>query len=133
MADGRRAFSGSPAAGRRRVDNTFYLCYKFTGYRLMDLKTKIPFDINMLSDFFKNQPVRKVYLFGSYARGDYGKESDVDFLVELERSVDLFRFIKIKLQLENLLQKTVDLISAHGLSNRIKPTIDSEKVLIYEK
>ncbi len=99
----------------------------------MDLKSKIPFDVNMLTDFFKNQPVRKVYLFGSYARGDYSQESDVDFLVELERNADLFRFIKIKLQLENLLQKTVDLISANGLSNRIKPTIDSEKVLIYEK
>lgn len=99
----------------------------------MDLKNKMPFDINMLIDFFKNQPVRKVYLFGSYARGDYRRESDVDFLVELERSTDLFRFIKIKLQLEDLLQKTVDLISANGISNRIKPTIDSEKVLIYEK
>ena len=99
----------------------------------MDLKTKIPFDVNMLVDFFKDQPVRKVSLFGSYARGDYRKESDVDFLVELERSTDLFRFIKIKLQLEALLQKTVDLISARGLSIRIKPTIDSEKFLIYEK
>jgi predicted nucleotidyltransferase len=99
----------------------------------MDMKSKIPFDVNMLIDFFKNQPVRRVYLFGSYARGDYSQESDVDFLVELERSADLFRFIKIKLQLEFLLQKTVDLISANGLSNRIKPTIDAEKVLIYEK
>jgi len=99
----------------------------------MDLKKKIPFDVNMLIDFFKNQPVTKVYLFGSYARGDYRQESDIDFLVELERSTDLFRFIKIKLQLEALLQKTVDLISANGLSTRIKPTIDSEKVLIYEK
>ena len=99
----------------------------------MDLKSKIPFDINMLIDFFKNQPVRKAYLFGSYARGDYRQESYVDFLVELEKNTDLFRFIKIKLQLEDLLQKTVDLISANGLSNRIKPTIDSEKVLIYEK
>ncbi len=118
---------------KQKVDNNFHLCYKFSGFRFMDMKSKIPFDVNMLIDFFKNQPVRKVYLFGSYARGDYRQESDVDFLVELERNADLFRFIKIKLQLEVLLQKTVDLISANGLSNRIKPTIDAEKVLIYEK
>ncbi len=99
----------------------------------MELKNKIPFDIDMLNEFFRNQPIRKAYLFGSYVRGDYKSDSDVDFLVELERSVDLFRFIKIKLQLEGLLQKAVDLISANGLSERIKPAIDSEKVLIYEK
>lgn len=99
----------------------------------MELKNKIPFDIEMLNKFFKDQPVRKAYLFGSYVRGDYKSDSDVDFLVELEKSVDLFRFIKIKLQLEALLQKAVDLISVKGVSERIKPTIDSEKVLIYEK
>lgn len=99
----------------------------------MELKNKIPFDIDMLNKFFRDQPVRKAYLFGSYVRGDYKNDSDVDFLVELEKSVDLFRFIKIKLQLEALLQKAVDLISVKGVSERIKPTIDSEKVLIYEK
>jgi hypothetical protein len=99
----------------------------------MESKSKLPVDINRLIDFFKNQPVRRVYIFGSYARGDYRRDSDIDFLVELDKRTDLFRFIKIKLQLEALLQKTVDLISANGLSQRLKPTIDSEKILIYEK
>ncbi|MDQ1351423.1 MAG: uncharacterized protein QG657_1725 [Acidobacteriota bacterium] len=99
----------------------------------MEIKNKIPFDIDMLNKFFRNQPVTKAYIFGSYVRGDYSINSDVDFLVELEKHVDLFRFIEIKLQLEALLQKSVDLVSARGISERIKPTIDSEKVLIYEK
>lgn len=99
----------------------------------MESKRTLPFDINGLIDFFRNQPVKRVFVFGSYARGDYRRDSDIDFLVELEKRTDLFRFIKIKLQLETLLQKTVDLISANGLSQRLKPTIDSEKILIYEK
>jgi len=66
-------------------------------------------------------------------RGENKKDSDLDILVELEKGTDLFKFIKIKLQLEELIQKTVDLISSNGLSPRLKPYIDNEKVLIYEK
>ena len=47
--------------------------------------------------------------------------------------VNLFSFAKMKLQLEELLQKPVDLVSENGLSPHIKPFIDQEKVLIYEK
>jgi uncharacterized protein len=53
--------------------------------------------------------------------------------VELEDDVDLFQFITIKLELEKLLKKPVDLVSMNGISPRIKPYIDKDKVLIYEK
>jgi hypothetical protein len=59
--------------------------------------------------------------------------SDIDILVELEDSVDLFQFISIKLELEKLLNKPVDLVSINGVSPRIKPYIEKDKVLIYEK
>jgi len=94
---------------------------------------KTELDISKIADFFKYQPVRLAYIYGSYARGENKKDSDLDILVELEKGTDLFKFIKIKLQLEELIQKTVDLISSNGLSPRLKPYIDNEKVLIYEK
>lgn len=86
-----------------------------------------------LKAYFKNQPVNKAYLFGSHARGDDKQESDIDLLIELEDQVDLFQFISIKIHLEKLLGKKIDLISANGISPRIKPYIDKEKILIYEK
>jgi len=99
----------------------------------MNEPIKITIDLAKMVDFFKNQPVRRAYIFGSYVRGDYRPDSDIDVLVELEKGTDLFKFIKIKQQLEKLIDKTVDLISSNGLSPRIKPYIDKEKVLIYEK
>jgi len=94
---------------------------------LISLKT----DIITMVDFFKSQPVKRAFIFGSYVRNDYSPDSDIDILVELEKGTDLFKFINIKQQLEKLINKTVDLISSNGLSQRIKPYIDKEKVLIY--
>jgi uncharacterized protein len=90
-------------------------------------------DISMLSDYFKSQPVLKAYLFGSYATGNENPDSDIDLLLELEKGTDLFRFIKIKLQLEKLMKKSVDLVTPDGLSPRIKVFVDKEKILVYER
>lgn len=86
-----------------------------------------------IQQFFSTQPVLKAYFFGSYSRKRAQINSDVDILVELEDDVDLFQFISIKLELEKLLKKQVDLVSTNGISPRIKPYIDKDKVLIYEK
>lgn len=88
---------------------------------------------NLLSDLFKNQPVRRAYLFGSFARGENNSDSDLDILVELEPGTGLFKFISIQHQLQLALKMQIDLVSANGLSPKIKPFIDSEKILIYEK
>jgi len=84
-------------------------------------------------EFLKTQPIQKAYLFGSHSRDEATKESDFDFLVDLEDKVDLFQFISIKLNLERILHTKVDLISSNGLSPRISPYIEMDKILIYEK
>ncbi len=86
-----------------------------------------------LQEYLKNQPVNKAYLFGSQSRNEAKQDSDIDLLIELEDNVDLFQFISIKLHLEKLLNKKIDLVSANGISPRIKPYIDNDKILIYEK
>jgi predicted nucleotidyltransferase len=60
--------------------------------------------------------------------------SDVDILVDLDYTQKIgLQFIQMKLDLEKLLESEVDLVSSNGLSKYIKPIIDSEKLLIYEK
>ena len=86
-----------------------------------------------LMELLKSQPVKKAYIFGSYARVENTPESDLDILVEVERGTDLFKFIRIKYDLEELFHRTVDLISTNGISKRLEPIIDSEKILVYEK
>jgi predicted nucleotidyltransferase len=89
----------------------------------------------ILKEYFSNKPIYKAYLFGSSIRNDYNAKSDIDILVELdyEKGANYFLFYDMQKELTTLLQNKVDLISANGLSPYIKPIIDSEKVLVYER
>jgi predicted nucleotidyltransferase len=90
--------------------------------------------INLIKDFFSKQPVLKAYLFGSYSRGNETGNSDIDLLVELDYSQPIgLEFIQMQIDLQNLLSKKVDLVSARGLSKYVKPILDKEKKLIYAR
>ncbi|MBE2217262.1 MAG: nucleotidyltransferase domain-containing protein [Ignavibacteria bacterium] len=90
--------------------------------------------INKIRKYFADKPVIKAYLFGSYARNEQDENSDVDILVELDyvKKVGM-EYIRMQFELEELLNTKVDLVSAGGLSKYIKPQIDDEKILIYER
>jgi predicted nucleotidyltransferase len=89
----------------------------------------------LLRRYFVNRPIRRAYVFGSYARKTaIHKRSDLDILVELDYSQPIgMKFFGYQLELEELLKKKVDLVSAEGLSKHVKPSVDQDKVLIYEK
>ena len=90
--------------------------------------------VNKIRKFFKDKPVIRAYLFGSYARNEQTDESDIDILVELDHTTPVgLKFVRMQIDLEKLLNKEVDLVSANGISKYIKPYIDEEKVLIYDK
>jgi len=90
--------------------------------------------INIIKDFFSKQPVLKAYLFGSYGRGSENKDSDIDLLVELDYSQPIgLEFIQMQMDLQKLLSKKIDLVSARGLSKYIQPILDKEKKLIYAR
>lgn len=55
--------------------------------------------------------VRSLALFGSVVRGEAHPESDADLLVEFERPVGLFEFVRLQLYLEELLGRRVDLVT----------------------
>lgn len=62
------------------------------------------------------------------------KKSDIDILVELDYSQKVgIEYIRMQIDLEELLNTKVDLVSAGGLSKYVKPYIDKDKVLIYER
>ena len=90
---------------------------------------------HILNEYFRDKPVSRAFLFGSIARDEAGNNSDIDILVELdyENGANYFVFYEMQQQLNKLLNKKVDLVSAKGLSSYIKPIIDREKELIYER
>ena len=88
--------------------------------------------LNTIQTYFKDKPVLKAYLFGSHARNEATAESDIDILVDLDYSQHIgWEFVGMKLDLEELLQTKVDLISSNGLSKFMKPYIDNDKKVIY--
>ncbi|HEX2819492.1 MAG TPA: nucleotidyltransferase family protein [Streptosporangiaceae bacterium] len=60
----------------------------------------------------------RVRLFGSAARGDDRPDSDIDLLVDFEQGSSLFDLIRMSRELEALLGRTVDVVSADGLKSR---------------
>ena len=87
--------------------------------------------IESIRDYFKTRSVLKAYLFGSYVRGAGDGDSDIDILIDLDYSNKIgLQFIQMKLDLEKLLDKKVDLVSSNGMSKYIKPLVDLEKRLI---
>ena len=89
-------------------------------------------------EYFKDKPaVKKVYIFGSYARNEETPESDVDILVDLdymkEPSFSGFDFGGMLEDLKDLLLKDVDLVPEDGLSKFLRPFIEKDKILILQK
>jgi uncharacterized protein len=88
----------------------------------------------LLQQFFAGIPVKRAYLFGSMARGEADLKSDIDILVELDHTEPIgMKFFMYQSDLEELLHKKVDLVTTEGLSHHIKPYIDKDKILIYER
>lgn len=81
----------------------------------------------------KRQGVTKAAIFGSVARGEMKKSSDVDILVKLEKGKSLFDFVKLKFELEDKLGKKVDLVSYNAIKPRLKDYILRDEKKIYEK
>ena len=57
----------------------------------------------------KSFGVKKLWLFGSYARGEQDENSDIDFLVEFENKKDTLISLKLGVFLEDIFDKEVDL------------------------
>jgi len=76
--------------------------------------------------------IKKVSLFGSYAKGTQTEDSDIDLLVEFfQPSVSLFKIARVKLKLEEITGKNVDVIHS-PLAEDCWLEINGE-VLLYEK
>jgi predicted nucleotidyltransferase len=89
--------------------------------------------IQKIKSFFKDKPVKKVYVFGSFARGKAQVNSDIDLYLELDYQQNTgLAFYGWFEQLKDLLQIDVDLVTTNSASAYIKPFIEKEKQLVYE-
>jgi len=90
--------------------------------------------IKKVKPILEKQGVKKAALFGSQARGDAKKRSDVDMLIEYEKdNKSLLDFVGLKLDLEKILRKKVDLLTYNSIHPLLKNIILGEQKIIYEK
>lgn len=72
--------------------------------------------------------VKSLMLFGSVARDEARTDSDVDLLVEFDRPVGLFTFVRLKRYLEEILESSVDLGTPDSLKPYLQEAVFREAV-----
>jgi|SRR3989344_2354748 len=78
----------------------------------------------------KEYHVTKASIFGSYARGEQKKGSDVDILIEIDRGTDLIELIRLKTKLQKIIKRKVDLVEYAGIRREIKTSILNDQIQI---
>jgi len=86
---------------------------------------------NIILNHLKEFDPIKVGIFGSYARGDNKKDSDIDILVKFKESPSLLTIVKLENDLSEILGVKVDLVTTGALKNkRIKKSIKKDLINI---
>ncbi len=77
-------------------------------------------------NILKKYKVNKIGIFGSFATGRTKKKSDVDLLVEFDDMIDLFDFVHLNDEIQQILKSKVDLVTPDMIKPYIKPKILKE-------
>ncbi len=81
----------------------------------------------------KRQGVTKAAFFGSFARGEMKKNSDIDILVDLTKDKTLLDLVGLKIDLEEKLGRKVDVLTYDSIHPRLRNIILKDQKIIYEK
>ena len=89
----------------------------------------------MLKEILKDQPVYQVILFGSYAKKQATKNSDVDLLIDTKSKLRGFALLKLICKIQDKLQKEIDGFEKYEIiiDSPIDKEIKKTGVVVYEK
>ncbi|MGE5630093.1 MAG: nucleotidyltransferase family protein [Caulobacteraceae bacterium] len=94
-------------------------------YTIEEIKT-------IIEPIARKYGVERVYLFGSYARGDATENNDVDLRVDKGSLRGMFALCSFYTEIEEALQMKVDILTTGSLEEDFLRKIQSEEVLLYE-
>lgn len=78
----------------------------------------------------KKYGIKKAGIFGSYARGEQKRNSDVDILIQPPKKMSLLDFVGVKLDLEDVVGQKIDLLSYNGIHPMLRRQILKEEVKV---
>jgi len=113
-----------------RNGQLLYAMYPIGG----DMSARISLDPTRLGEFCRRHRIRKLMLFGSVLRDDFGPESDIDVLVQLEPGarVGLIGLQRMEDELSDLLGRKVDLNTPGFLSPYFRDEVLAEAEVLYD-
>ena len=88
-----------------------------------------------IAAYLKTQPVIRAWVFGSYSRGEETPDSDIDILVDSDKTakLSLLKICSMMIDLEDILGKKVDLVENGKLKDFAVASSNHDKILIYER
>lgn len=86
---------------------------------------------SIIKPIAKKYGVERVYLFGSYARGDITESSDVDLRIDKGSLKGMFALCELYTEIEEALQLKVDILTTGSLDDNFLRKIQEEEVLVY--
>jgi len=96
------------------------------------VSSRLTIDRDRIADFCRRHHIRRLALFGSVLRDDFGPGSDVDVLVEFEPGhVPGLAFFSMQEELSRLLGRPVDLNTSGFLSRYFRKTVEDEAEPLY--
>ena len=81
----------------------------------------------------KQYGVKRIYLFGSFAKGTADANSDIDLLIEKGRPLSLLKLSSMRQDAEEAFSRSVDLLTTAGIEDSFYKEIAGTEVLIYEE
>lgn len=90
---------------------------------------------SLVQDYLAGTQITKAWVFGSFSRGEEKPDSDLDLLIDYDRSsqISLLDLIRYKIDLEKLIHREVDLIEEKSLKPFAVPSAERDKYLIYAR
>ena len=91
--------------------------------------------VRTIQDYFRQEPVERAWIFGSFSRMEERPDSDVDILVDLDASspIGLLQYAGMINRLEALLGRKVDLVAKDSVKPFARESVNRDKVLVYER
>lgn len=90
---------------------------------------------NILEEILKDKPVYQVILFGSYAKNEATKKSDIDLIIDTNSKLKGFALLKLICEIKESLQKEIDGFEKYEIisNSLIDKEIKKTGVIVYEK
>ena len=96
----------------------------------------VQYNIDTIKKLCQQHKVKKLFVFGSVLSGSFGRESDIDFIVDFNAmDVNIYadNYFDLKFSLEDILLRQVDMVEEKTIRNPyFKKAVDQQKQLIYE-